>query len=66
MKNSINIAPQPQEQDLKLKSWVIQGIYIHSSLWKGGEIKKVLNLYFNAIICDFKGFLEGEIITVKD
>lgn len=41
-KNSINVAPQPQEQDQKLKSRVIQCVYIHALLLtKGGRNKDV-------------------------
>lgn len=51
-KNIINIALQPQEQDQKLKSQVIQCVYIHLlPLTRGGRNKDV-NLTYNATICD--------------
>lgn len=56
--NSVSIASQPQEQDFKLKSRVTQCVYVHFPLPKGEEIRRILNLPFNATICDlfFRGW----------
>lgn len=57
MKNNISIAPQPQEQDLKCKSLVIQYIYNTPHLAKAGRNEDA-KFIFQCVICDlyFRGW----------
>ena len=57
MKNNISVAPQPQEQDLKGKSWVIQCFYKTPHLAKAGRNEDG-KFIFQCVICDlfFRGW----------